>query len=162
MPSALFLTFNVGKDFPLSFSLASLSTVDPFKSYFLCTCNSDASLCPLTINTFLQFNTMLCLFRIIVKPWGGRWIRFWSQPGRSRCCPLWDGTWPSTGGEENQDIDNFRPKKQGFRWYLTPLSSPVRYVLKIHFFIEFGLKMIQFKIQFKTKSKIFIKEIIIQ
>ena len=36
--------------------------------------------------------------------------------------------------------------------------SPVRYVLKIHFFIEFGLKMIQFKIQFKTKSKIFIKK----
>ena len=30
-------TFSVGKDFPLSFSLASLSTVDPFKSYFLCT-----------------------------------------------------------------------------------------------------------------------------
>ena len=36
--------------------------------------------------------------------------------------------------------------------------SPVRYVLKIHFFIEFGLKMIQFKIQFKTKSKIFIQK----
>ena len=31
-------------------------------------------------------------------------------------------------------------------------ASPVRYVLKIHFFIEFGLKMIQFK----AKSKIFI------
>ena len=27
-----------------------------------------------------------------------------------------------------------------------------------HFFIEFGLKMIQFKIQFKTKSKIFIQK----
>ena len=54
-------------------------------------------------------------FKIIVsvKPWGGRWIRFWSQPGRSQCCPLWDGTWPSTGGEENQDIDNFRPKNKG-------------------------------------------------
>ena len=37
-------------------------------------------------------------------------------------------------------------------------ASPVRYVLKIHFFIEFGLKMIQFKIQFKTKSKIFIQK----
>ena len=37
-------------------------------------------------------------------------------------------------------------------------DSPVRYVLKIHFFIEFGLKMIQFKIQFKTKSKIFIQK----
>ena len=36
--------------------------------------------------------------------------------------------------------------------------SPVRYVLKIHFFIEFGPKMIQFKIQFKTKSKIFIQK----
>ena len=35
--------------------------------------------------------------------------------------------------------------------------SPVRYVLKIHFFIESGRKMIQFKIQFKTKSKIFIQ-----
>ena len=34
----------------------------------------------------------------------------------------------------------------------------VRYVLKIHFFIEFGLKMIQFKIQFKTKSKTFIQK----
>jgi hypothetical protein len=40
--------------------------------------------------------------------------------------------------------------------------SPVRYVLKIHFFIEFGLKMIQFKIQFKTKSKIFIQKKFIQ
>ena len=37
-------------------------------------------------------------------------------------------------------------------------GSPVRYVLKIHFFIESGLKMIQFKIQFKTKSKIFIQK----
>ena len=37
-------------------------------------------------------------------------------------------------------------------------TSHVRYVLKIHFFIEFGLKMIQFKIQFKTKSKIFIQK----
>ena len=36
--------------------------------------------------------------------------------------------------------------------------SPVRYVLKIHFFIESGRKMIQFKIQFKTKSKIFIQK----
>ena len=33
-----------------------------------------------------------------------------------------------------------------------------RSVLKIHFFIESGLKMIQFKIQFKTKSKIFIQK----
>ena len=42
---------------------------------------------------------------------------------------------------------------------LSPLLvSPRRYVLKIHFFIEFGLKMIQFKIQFKTKSKIFIQK----
>ena len=36
--------------------------------------------------------------------------------------------------------------------------SPVRYILKIHFFIECGQKMIQFKIQFKTKSKIFIQK----
>ena len=34
----------------------------------------------------------------------------------------------------------------------------IRYVLKIHFFIESGRKMIQFKIQFKTKSKIFIQK----
>ena len=33
-----------------------------------------------------------------------------------------------------------------------------RYVLKIHFFIESGQKMIQFKIQFKPKSKIFIQK----
>ena len=33
-------------------------------------------------------------------------------------------------------------------------SSPGRYVLKIHFFIELGLKMIQFK----TKSRIFIQK----
>ena len=37
-------------------------------------------------------------------------------------------------------------------------SSPGRYILKIHFFIELGLKMIQFKIQFKTKSGIFIQK----
>ena len=49
-------------------------------------------------------------------------------------------------------------------WGLTPQSpfgswaSPRRYVLKIHFFIESGLKMIQFKIQFKTKSGIFIQK----
>ena len=42
------------------------------------------------------------------------------------------------------------------------VSSPVRYVLKVHFFIESGRKMIQFKIQFKTKSKIFIQKIFIQ
>ena len=33
-----------------------------------------------------------------------------------------------------------------------------RYVLKIHFFIESDRKMIQFKIQFKPKSKIFIQQ----
>ena len=37
------------------------------------------------------------------------------------------------------------------------LDSPERYVLKIHFFIESGLKMVQFKIQFKTKSTMFIE-----
>ena len=37
-------------------------------------------------------------------------------------------------------------------------NSPRRYVLKIHFFIESCLKMIQFKIQFKTKSGIFIQK----
>ena len=34
--------------------------------------------------------------------------------------------------------------------------------MKIHFFIESGLKRIQFKIQFKTKSKIFVQKIFIQ
>ena len=33
-----------------------------------------------------------------------------------------------------------------------------RSVLKIHFFIELGLKCIQFKIQFKTKFRIFIQK----
>ena len=42
--------------------------------------------------------------------------------------------------------------------FFPPHSSPRRYVFKIHFFIESGLKMIQFKIQFKTKSQIFIQE----
>ena len=32
--------------------------------------------------------------------------------------------------------------------------SPGRYLLKIHFFIELGINMIQFKIQFKTRSGI--------
>ena len=42
-----------------------------------------------------------------------------------------------------------------FLVYPIPLTnSPGRYVLKIHFFIEWGLKMIQFK----TKSGIFIKK----
>ena len=39
-----------------------------------------------------------------------------------------------------------------------PSCKGGRYVLKIHFFIESGQKMIQFKIQFKTKSKIFIQK----
>ena len=39
-----------------------------------------------------------------------------------------------------------------------PADSPGRSDLKIHFFIESGLKMIQFKIQFKTKSRIFIQQ----
>ena len=43
-------------------------------------------------------------------------------------------------------------------WDNWPRDSPVRYVLKIHFFIESGRKMIQFK----TKSKIFIQKIFIQ
>ena len=44
----------------------------------------------------------------------------------------------------------------------SPGTSPGRSVLKIHFFIESGLKMIQFKIQFKTKSGILIQKIFIQ
>ena len=54
-----------------------------------------------------------------------------------------------------------QPILSGFREQAVkncPVYSPVRYVLKIHFFIEFGLKMIQFKIQFKTKSKVFIRK----
>ena len=50
-------------------------------------------------------------------------------------------------------------------WYRTPVyselavsASPGRYLLKINFFIESALKMIQFKIQFKTKSGIFIQK----
>ena len=50
-------------------------------------------------------------------------------------------------------------------WYRTPVyselavsASPGRYLLKIIFFIESALKMIQFKIQFKTKSGIFIQK----
>ena len=39
-----------------------------------------------------------------------------------------------------------------------PTPIPGRSVLKIHFFIEPGLKMIQSKIQFKTKSRIFIQK----
>ena len=38
------------------------------------------------------------------------------------------------------------------------IGSPRRYVLKIHFFIELALKMIQFKIKFKTNSGIFIQK----
>ena len=41
-----------------------------------------------------------------------------------------------------------------------PGPSPHRYVSNIHFFIESGQKMIQCNVQFKTKSRIFIKKII--
>ena len=43
-------------------------------------------------------------------------------------------------------------------WEEGALGSHWRYVLKINFFIELGLKMIQFKIQFKTKSGITIQK----
>ena len=52
-------------------------------------------------------------------------------------------------------MGSFPPSKRGS---LKESGRPGRFVLKIHFFIEFGLKMIQFKIQFKTKSKIFIQK----
>ena len=39
-----------------------------------------------------------------------------------------------------------------------PLVNPGQSVLKIHCFIESGLKMIQFKIQFETKSGILIQK----
>ena len=43
-----------------------------------------------------------------------------------------------------------------------PRPSPGRSVLKIYFFIDSGLKMIQFKISIKAKSAIFIQKIFIQ
>ena len=46
-----------------------------------------------------------------------------------------------------------RPQLFSWNWY-SPTHSPGRYVLKIHFFFESGLKMIQFK----TKSGIFIQK----
>ena len=46
----------------------------------------------------------------------------------------------------------------GFYGPKSAASSPDWSVLKIHFFIESGLKMIQFKIQFKTKSGTFIQK----
>ena len=62
-----------------------------------------------------------------------------------------------------------RSKYFGQAWWQVLLSgwgslynSPVRYVLKIHFFIEFGLKMIQFKIQFKTNPEYLFNKIFIQ
>ena len=60
------------------------------------------------------------------------------------------------GGENRLRIRN--NQDLGVVHLLSPSGSPVRYVLKIHFFIESGQKMIQFKIQFKTKSKIFIQK----
>ena len=38
-----------------------------------------------------------------------------------------------------------------------PLGRGGRYVLIIHFYVESGQKMIQFNIQFKIESKIFIQ-----
>ena len=76
-------------------------------------------------------------------------------------------------GKDNDLIDRvransyFAPIHDQLEGVIPPIliqlhDSPGRYVLKIHFFIESGLKMIQFKIQFKTKSGIFIQEIFIQ
>ena len=60
---------------------------------------------------------------------------------------------------ENGKVSEETIKREALKFFkISPDASPVRYVLKIHFFIEFGLKMIQFKIQFKTKSKIFIQK----
>ena len=57
--------------------------------------------------------------------------------------------------DDEDDDDDDDDDKDDVDWSLR--DSPVRYVLKIHFFIEAGRKMIQFKIQFKTKFKIFIQ-----
>ena len=58
-------------------------------------------------------------------------------------------------GKLIENVDTFTPLENKFN---SLVSSPVRYVLKNHFFIESGLKMIQFKIQLKKKSKIFIQK----
>ena len=55
-----------------------------------------------------------------------------------------------TYGEENEDTKTNNTMKLTLSMVMGNLmlpirSSPVRYVLKIHFFIESGLKMIQFK-----------------
>ena len=65
-------TFNVGSFFCFSFSLASLSTVDPFKSYFLCTwCKTILS--GITSSDF--------------SPSGGHWRRSSSHTCSSQHCP---------------------------------------------------------------------------
>ena len=48
----------------------------------------------------------------------------------------------------------------GGRGYRAPYGRGGRYVLIIHFYVESGQKMIQFNIQFKIESKIFIQWII--
>ena len=64
----------------------------------------------------------------------------------------------------HEKIESYEKGELGQEYHRTyPFKIPTairgeRYVLKIHFFIESGQKIIQFKIQFKTKSRIFIQK----
>ena len=62
--------------------------------------------------------------------------------------------WSPSG---NQVIPQLSPNGHQLTVW-SPSGRGGRYVLKIHFFNESGRKMIQFKIQFKTKSRIFIQK----
>ena len=69
----------------------------------------------------------------------------------------------SKPGEDRADVKNEAnlSSKQCHRLQIAHLRSPStrggRYVLIIHFYVESGQKMIQFNIQFKIESKIFIQ-----
>ena len=52
-------------------------------------------------------------------------------------------------GEDGEGVLHRRAEREGHRGS--------RYVLIIHFYVESGQKMIQFNIQFKIESKIFIQ-----
>ena len=64
--------------------------------------------------------------------------------------------------EKKENIFHWTKKKVKILFVADSWSRGGRSFLKIYFFIEMGLKMILFKIQFKTKSKIFIQQIFIQ
>ena len=54
-------------------------------------------------------------------------------------------------------LDNYWPSAE-LEFGNRSLYTYIRSFLKIHFFIESGLKIIQFKIQLKTKSSVFIQK----